>query len=217
MYISRVKLDCTKRKTMIALSAVQKIHGAVEACFTGEKQRKLWRLDNLNGDLYVLIVSKTSPNLLEFNNQFGFLGDNKCIETKSYDRFLGKIENGSKWRFRLTANPTWSSFKKKGERGEVVAHSTIDYQKKWLIDHAENNGFSVNEDEFDVVSKRWLSFRHKGDKCAKVSILSVTFEGNLLITDNTRFVEVMKNGIGRGKAYGNGLITVIPVCNASHD
>ena len=210
MYLSRVKLDCTRRKTMIALSAVQKIHGAVEACFNGVKQRKLWRIDNLNGNLYILIESETEPDLSGLNDQFGFCGNDKSVETKPYDRFLGKIENGSKWRFRLTANPTRSVAKSNGERGEVVAHATTDYQKKWLIDHAEKNGFSVKNDGFEVVGKKWLSF-HKGNDHSKVTILSVTYEGNLIVTDRNKFVEAIKNGIGRGKAYGNGLLTIISV------
>ena len=49
MYLSRVRLDAENRRTMIALSNPQKIHGAVESAFAGERERNLWRIDELGG------------------------------------------------------------------------------------------------------------------------------------------------------------------------
>ena len=48
MYLSRTELDPTRRSTMIALTSPQKFHGAVENSFSGERRRRLWRLDSLN-------------------------------------------------------------------------------------------------------------------------------------------------------------------------
>ena len=42
-----------------------------------------------------------------------------------------------------------------------------------------------------------------------VSLLSVSFEGVLEITDEELFKAALTNGIGRGKAYGMGLLTII--------
>lgn len=41
MYLSRVELDLTRRSTMAALAAPQKLHGAVESAFAGERRRRL--------------------------------------------------------------------------------------------------------------------------------------------------------------------------------
>ena len=38
MYLSRVELDLTRRSTMAALAAPQKLHGAVESAFAGERR-----------------------------------------------------------------------------------------------------------------------------------------------------------------------------------
>ena len=51
MYLSRVELDPTRRSTMTALAAPQKFHGAVESAFSGERRRRLWRLDRLGEKL----------------------------------------------------------------------------------------------------------------------------------------------------------------------
>ena len=40
---------------------------------------------------------------------------------------------------------------------------------------------------------------------------SVTFEGILTVTDAARFRETLTQGLGRGKAYGNGLMTVVGI------
>ena len=48
MYLSRAELDPARRSTMIALTSPQKFHGAVENSFSGERRRRLWRLDSLN-------------------------------------------------------------------------------------------------------------------------------------------------------------------------
>lgn len=42
-----------------------------------------------------------------------------------------------------------------------------------------------------------------------VTLLSVTFEGLLEVTDEELFKNMLINGIGRGKAYGMGLMTVM--------
>ena len=63
MYLSRVELDPTRRSTMAALAAPQKLHGAVESAFTGERRRRLWRLDRLGERLYLLLLSEDAPEL----------------------------------------------------------------------------------------------------------------------------------------------------------
>ena len=61
MYLSRVELDLTRRSTMEALAAPQKLHGAVESAFAGERRRRLWRLDRLGERLYLLLLSEDAP------------------------------------------------------------------------------------------------------------------------------------------------------------
>ncbi|WP_283586562.1 type I-E CRISPR-associated protein Cas6/Cse3/CasE [Limosilactobacillus vaginalis] len=41
----------------------------------------------------------------------------------------------------------------------------------------------------------------------------VTFEGSLKITNANVLVNVLKKGIGRERAYGMGMLTVIPQFN----
>ena len=68
MYLSRAELDPTRRSTMIALTSPQKFHGAVENSFSGERRRRLWRLDSLNGKLYLLLLSEDQEHALFLAN-----------------------------------------------------------------------------------------------------------------------------------------------------
>lgn len=206
MYLSRVELDMSRRNTMIALAAPQKFHGAVERSFPGERQRRLWRLDYLSNRLYMLILSEERPDLSNVIDQFG---TGKDAESRNYDTLLQKITPDSYWHFRLVANPTKSCKKtsNSNERGTVVAHRTVKFQKKWLLDRAQKNGFEIEEEMFDVKELCWNHFT-KSNKCA-VSLLAVTYEGTLKVTDVEKFQALLCNGIGRGKAYGMGMLTVV--------
>ncbi len=213
MYLSRLRLDLTKRETLKALSDPGRIHGAIERSFPGERQRNLWRLDPLNGSCYLMILSPQRPDLKEALDRFGDAHSEPPFETKDYDPLLARIRTGMELRFRLTANPVNSignrpSGSTVSERGIVRAHITPTHQKNWLVKRSEKNGFSLTESEYDVTGSRWYKFRHR-DNTRPITLLSVTYEGLLTVTDAELFRYVLVNGLGKGKSYGMGLMTVI--------
>lgn len=209
MYLSRIALDVQKRNTMIALTNPQKIHGAIESSFPGERSRRLWRLDKLGGKLYLLLLSEQTPDFTKIIAQFG---TGEKAETREMTSLLSRVKNGSIWRFRLTANPTVSLSSKNGARARstVHAHITTEYQKHWLIARAEKHGFVLPDQAFDVTEVRWLRFK-KESKGRPVTLLSVTYEGILQVTDENALCQLLCEGIGKGKAYGLGMMTIMPV------
>ena len=65
MYLSRVELDTSNRQKMSHLRQAADYHRWVESCFdpnkeyqNGARLRHLWRLDQLNNHLYLMILSK---------------------------------------------------------------------------------------------------------------------------------------------------------------
>ena len=206
MYLSRVELAPARRSTMTALAAPQKFHGVVESAFSGERRRRLWRLDRLGEKLYLLVLSEAVPDLSGAAQQFG---TGAAPETRCYDPLLERITVGSCWQFRLTANPTKSCKDPKNPtaRGTVLAHCTTKFQKQWLLERAAKHGFALTEDSFDVTRVQWHRFAKHGTR--PVSLLAVTYEGILQVTDADAFRAVLCQGMGRGKAYGLGLLTVM--------
>lgn len=215
MYLSRVEINPYRRETMRALGSPQIIHAAVMASFntleTTREDRILWRIDTVGPSTYILIQSSSVPDMRHIVDQFGRPDTGEKGEVARYDEFLSSLKQDEILRFRLTANPV-HSIKVNGSesRGKVMAHVTIDQQKKWLSDRADKLGFSIAEKDgdllFDVVNRKQYRFRREGKI---VTLSTATFEGVLRVEDKEKFLETLRNGIGRGKAYGCGLLTVM--------
>ena len=208
MYLTRIALDTHRHETMRALNAVNLLHGAIESAFPGERQRRLWRIDVLNGTTWLMLLSETMPDLSRLQAQFGF-PDRPC-ESRSCDELYKRIVTGSRWRFRLVANPTHSvSAGEKGKRGKAVAEGAVPAQREWLMRHAESHGFHVTPGSFDVTRSEWKLFHKGADAGRRVTLLQVSYEGVLEVTDTARFLETLTRGMGRGRAFGLGMMTVM--------
>ena len=208
MYLTRIALNTRRRETIRALSSVNMIHGAIESAFPGQRKRRLWRIDMIAGVTWLMLLSETEPDLSGIQAQFGY--EDRPWETKCCDELLDRIHEGTTWRFRLVANPTHSGPSgKDGERGKVVAEGSVPAQREWLTRHAAAHGFLLRPDCFDVVRSEWKLFRKEREGGRSVSLLQVTYEGILEVADAERFREALLCGIGRAKAYGMGMMTVI--------
>ena len=215
MYLTRVAIDTKRRETMRALASPGILHGVVERCFAGERKRRLWRIDALQHGTYVLILSEDAPDCTGIMTQFGYA--DVPWETKNYDGLVAKIEEGQIWRFRLRANPVHSKSTAKNERGTVYAHVTQEQQKKcftctfpFLISfYCLHHRLWISEDEFDVVDTRWEIFKKHHDEKSKLTLRTAAFEGILRVTNKDAFAAALTNGIGKAKAYGCGLMTIM--------
>ena len=209
MYLTRISLNVKRRATMRAIATPQVLHGAIEKGFAGERRRNLWRIDWLDEKCYLLVWSEVQPDFTHIAEQFGFPEMEPLWETKDYDQLLERLSVGQIWQFRLRANPV-HAVKEKGAqgRGKLLAHVTPEQQKNWLLMRAEKLGFSINTNAFDVVHSEWKNFRKSQEEKREVSFRTVSFEGILTITDIDLFRGSLVDGIGRGKAYGLGMLTI---------
>ena len=62
MFLSRIRLNTSLRKTQLAMASPNIFHGAIERAFDVKQVRNLWRIDKLMGQYFLLIVSKEKPN-----------------------------------------------------------------------------------------------------------------------------------------------------------
>ena len=207
MYLSRIEIDTDKPIVQRVLNSPHMLHAAIERCFPDdEKGRKLWRLDRLGGRLYLLLLSPSIPGFKPLAEQY--CPESVTGESKPYLPFLANIKENQKWRFRLQANPTHSEYVSGGKRGKVYAHVTVKQQEGWLLKKATACGFDLNEQQFFVAQNDVLRFTRQG----KSVTLGVTvFEGVLTVTNVELFRNTLISGIGRAKAYGCGLLTIMPL------
>lgn len=201
-YITRIQLNKELLQTKLALSNREVMHGIVERSFPeGDKTRHLWKVDDLNKNTYLYIVSKENkPNLDLIVSQIGF-GAKETPIIKEYDKRIDGVEIGKPYQFKLVATPTIK------KNGKVMPHITYKHKMNWLHRKAENNGFALTDAE--IVKDIDLHFRKNSNEGS--AIREVDFIGELVVTDKEKFQNVLLNGLGRSKAYGMGFMEVMPI------
>lgn len=219
-YLTRVELNPQRRGARKLIGSAQAMHAAVEAGFPPSSRRSgdrnLWRLDAQGIEHRLYVLSPSRPDFSHLIEQAGWSTSSEPWLTKPYNPLLERVENGSAWEFRLAANPIHQTLGKDG-KSKKFAHVTVSQQLGWLLDKAEKSGFSLlhertGEPAVTVVGREHLKFRRRKEgQEAQVSIRRVTFEGALRVTDAELFRKALVQGVGRAKAYGCGLMTVVPL------
>ena len=122
--------------------------------------------------------------------------------------FEPRFSKGQSLRFRLAANPTRRLSKHSpdakeesiGKRVPVPTDQLID----WLARRAESAGFFIERDATTV--QPGYIYMNKNGKGQRLR--SVLFDGLLLVTDPDAFRQTLIRGIGSGKAFGFGLLSI---------
>ena len=209
-YISRVEIDIDNRRKISDLTHLGAYHNWVERSFPteadfGKRSRKLWRIDQIKGKQYLLIVSQCEPDL-ERLEVYGVPETSQC---KSYDSFLESITNGQEMLFRLTANPV-RAVKQNSGRGKIYPHVTAEQQLEYLEQRSEKLGFILTDNNYYITQRDFPVLKKKGKS---IRLARATYEGSLLVDNKEIFIRTLTEGVGREKAYGFGLMTVVPKVN----
>lgn len=226
--LTKVLINPQRRQGRKLITNPQAMHAAVRASFPPDidesSSRVLWRLDSGEHahNLYIVGPEKPTGELLV--EQAGW--DGRPAQSADYDRLLGSLTKGQRWRFELVANPTFSEFKD-GERGKVKAHVSVAHQLDWLYKRASKAGFALaprandevtdaerarwsSQDETSIIGRRTLDFR-KEKNGRRVSIVTARYRGTLEVVDPVGLRETLSQGIGRARGYGCGLLTLAKI------
>lgn len=216
MYLTRMYLNGARRGTRNLLGSPQRIHAAVMSSFppgvesAPSSARVLWRVDRSPNATALYVSSPARPDLTHVVEQAGWPSGDDPWQTADLDPFLDRLRAGQRWAFRLTANPVRSIRDRDGGRGSVRAHVTAGQQEIWLRERAKGWGF-----EPEVVAVRGrghASFRRRTPHAKDtVTIATATYDGVLAVTDGDLLRAALRQGVGRAKAYGCGLITLAPL------
>ncbi len=171
--------------------------------------RILWRLEpgKRRTTPSILIQTNFVPNPTALK---AFTG-NGLIQTVDHKRVRPEFEERQVFRFRLRANPTKSLARGEGIRGQRKAILGTAEAETWLIRQGEKHGFSCNlsnlvEEGAVILKKKSPTNRKKGYPAMRFN--SVLFEGMLRIRNPKKMAEVFEKGLGRGKGFGFGLISL---------
>lgn len=110
-----------------------------------------------------------------------------------------------RYDFETTINPT----KREKQTGKVVAIKGRDEIAAWFIARAPLSwGFTVNTEHLQVGQISVQVFEKDG---RTITHGSAVLSGKLTVTDSTRFIQRFTLGIGRGRAFGFGLLKIVPL------
>ncbi|MCD1294789.1 type I-E CRISPR-associated protein Cas6/Cse3/CasE [Methanocella sp. CWC-04] len=199
-----------------------------------EKFGVLHRLDihPRSGAIVLLVQSLVNPDWSSL--PAGYLLIDTDLENpacKQISEQYGGIKSGDVFTFRLRANPTKKvgtsrveeiKLGKPKSNGKRVPLKNEAEQISWLKRKGDHGGFELIaakaiHELADVLVKEESPQKGaylKGNQCSngtvnnRLSFVSVLYEGKLIVTDACKFQDTLKAGIGSGKAYGFGLLSI---------
>lgn len=108
------------------------------------------------------------------------------------------------YRFEVIVNPT----KRDAKTRKRIALRTRDEIAKWFIARAPGWGFQTTEAAVDVGETRVHNFKDKAGHAVTLSQTQIS--GRLEVVDQDTFSKSFATGIGRGRAFGCGLLQLKP-------
>lgn len=218
MYLSRLLLNPYSRRVQRDIANPYELHRTVMAAFAPElpkEERVLHRLEHnpRTGQILLLVQSHTAPDWSHLVDENYLLPADPFsgLDNPAVKQLALTLKVGQQLRFRLRANPTKRLFKdspdgklKKGQRIGLLKEAD---QLAWLQRKgAEKSGFavlsaSVANDGFATgTTAEKDKFKH----------FTVSFDGILQITNAEDFITTLQKGIGGGKGFGCGLLSIAP-------
>lgn len=240
MYLSRLILNPRSRAVRRDMADCQNLHRTVMSGFPSTAELfadprarfgVLHRLDvQRSGRLILYVQSAVFPDWSRLPRDY-LLPDandmpNPAIRplTQPYS----SIRAGTVLTFRLRANPTRKIETKTGPDGARRNGRRVDLrreaeQMEWLRRKAGGGGFEVltatavpGVPDARVIPEPQARSTRAPDSpdgvhpAGPLTFGAVVFEGRLVVTDAARFRETLQRGIGPGKGYGFGLLSVAP-------
>ena len=192
MYISKIIFDVSKpavRRHLISLDLLRKTLKSLTA-----GKGFIYRIEDVplkeNNFLQPLVmVSKEKPDPGASGMPDGFIAS---IESLNYNI---PIRPGMNYSFYLKANPSTRIFFKR------VEIDGAESQKTWLQSESHKNGFELIQCEV-------MHYGYITCEAEKKKFLSSVFKGALKITDQEKFSRALFEGIGPGREYGLGLLSI---------
>lgn len=218
MYLSRLILNSECREVRRDAHVPYEMHRTIMRAFPDRledsQERVLFRLEAEpadGGGLFLLVQSWTWPDwaaLLETRQPDYLLPLALCPSRVDRNpavmRFDPQFRTGQVLAFRLLANPTTKIDGKR--RGRY----TDGLQLEWLDRKAEGAGFRVVSAH---ISGKGMAFSRIPDegKTHRARFFGVQFDGILQVTEPERLAETVRRGIGSGKGFGFGLLSLARV------
>ncbi|MCC5877796.1 MAG: type I-E CRISPR-associated protein Cas6/Cse3/CasE [Candidatus Sumerlaeia bacterium] len=218
LFLSRLQLSPRSRQAANDLANPYELHKTLLRAFDGGNQgeapeisgRLLFRIEP--GKTYspappVVLVQAHTLAIWQtiadrFPSYFAVTPEQKRILTTQF-----QLEVGSVVAFRLRANPIRNEPIKGTKRGKRRPLLDEKQQLDWFQERLNRNGANI------LHSRVWhegVQSMRKGKSSRSIQIVSSFVEGTLEVTDGLKLSHALAHGIGPGKAFGFGLLSLAP-------
>lgn len=124
----------------------------------------------------------------------------------------GNFLEHDQYRFKVIVNPT----RRDSASRKLVAVRGREAVARWFAERANNSwGFEVSPQQLQVDKIEVMQFKDKQNR--NVTIGQAHVQGVMRITDKAQFSDSFTQGIGRARAYGCGLLQIVPVIENPFD
>lgn len=236
LWLSRLALDLRDRAVHRDVGDSQKMHGRLLEAFapgtTRAEHGLLYRLEpdprGDRGRIVALVQSTVVPNWSHLpagylhGDDWAAGGDDLPDPPKPLHEPYRALQAGDVLRFRLRANPTkkihtTEETRTPGKRATGPNGTrkplTRDELPAWLARKGEQHGFRLLDARHQpdpIAGKEQTGFKGTRPDRTRLTHAAVLFEGVLEITGADLFRAALWGGIGPGKAYGFGLLSIAP-------
>ncbi len=231
VYLSRLVPNLRSREARRDLADCMAMHRTLMSTFPDKLSSNgarteaglLYRVEALPGGAIALLVQSVLPPDWAHMPP-SWLHPDADPQVKEISEALSRVDSGSLLRFKLVANPTrkigtkTSADGRKNNGKRVELHGEQEWLA-WLERKAGQSGFRLKAVRAashvpDVRSGRDLraTGRKRGPdgSSATLTFYGVVFEGRLEVVDAALFHACLRAGIGPGKSYGYGLLSLAP-------
>ncbi|MGR6998794.1 type I-E CRISPR-associated protein Cas6/Cse3/CasE [Yinghuangia aomiensis] len=162
----------------------------------------LFRLDDTPDGYRILLQSALEPDLTRLPADYGITA------TRPLAPLLERLRPGQRVHFRLTANATrkLGATSTAGRPRQIVPLHGADADA-WLCRKAEDAGLHITTVHSTALGD---ARGERGSDKHRVTHARTRFDGLATVRDPGHVVQLLSNGVGRGKAYGCGLLTLAP-------
>lgn len=167
----------------------------------------------------ILIQSKLEPNQNDIVAvSFAQRAEVNELRTKDYSPFISSLTEGRNLRFLIHLNPCiktgtsskeerLSGNKSNGRRVTIRKHEDL---VTWFERKSVASGFLISSLTIgEKISK--TGYKQTNGMAHRITCEGYAISGILRIKDKALFIGAIENGIGSGKAFGFGLLSIAPI------
>ena len=202
MYLSKINLDIRHPSVRQALRDANDMHRNLMAGFDSARAKGhiLFRVFSHRDQMYLLVASDEKPDIPALSVR-GFHTEAALIRdvTPLKQAFMP----GRCFRFELLASPC-KKVEGEGKNSRRFFLDTVEARADWLRRKGAQGGFQILQVD-EIGNREDICGRRRG---VEIKNCGVIFSGFLRISDSEAFWQSYSAGIGPGKAYGMGMLTL---------